>query len=281
MITLLMPYPAALIKAQKTKTLAIADLHIGWEMALSEKGIHVPTQTPKILQKLTMLLTRYKPEKLLILGDVKHTVATAEMGEWHDIPEFFDELKRHVSDISIIRGNHDGNLEPLLPENIKLLPATGTTFGEVGFFHGHQWLSPMLLKCRTLIMGHVHPVIAFRDPAGFRITRQIWVKANCRSDQLSQILLQKNRIKIENTPQETLQKHYGIRSKTSQFFIMPSFNDFLGGRPINERRPSGKARTERIVGPVLRSEAVDIDNSEIYLLDGTFLGTLSQLRHLS
>jgi hypothetical protein len=281
MITLLTPHPAALVRAQKTRTLAIADLHIGWEMALSEKGIHVPTQTPRILQRLTMLLTRYKPERLLILGDVKHTVASAEIGEWHDIPEFFNELKRHVNEISIIRGNHDGNLEPLLPENVKLLPATGTTFGEVGFFHGHQWLSPMLLKCKTLIMGHAHPVVAFRDPAGFKITRQIWVKTNCRGDQLSQILLQRNRIKIEGTPKETLHRHYGIKSKASQLFIMPSFNDFLGGRPINERKQSGKAGTERIVGPVLRSEAVDFDNSEIYLLDGTFLGTLTQLKHTS
>ncbi|MGQ9551672.1 MAG: metallophosphoesterase [Candidatus Bathycorpusculaceae bacterium] len=281
MITLLTPHPAALIKAQKTKTLAIADLHIGWEMALSEKGIHVPTQTPRILQRLTMLLVKHKPERLLILGDVKHTVASAEIGEWHDIPELFNELKRHVDEICVIRGNHDGNLEPLLPENVKLLPATGATFGEVGFFHGHQWLSPMLLKCRTLIMGHVHPVVAFRDPAGFKITRQIWVKANCSGDQLSQILLQKNRIKIEDTPKETLQRHYGIKSKASQLFIMPSFNEFLGGRPINERKQSGKAGTERIVGPVLRSEAVDIDSSEIYLLDGTFLGTLNQLKHLS
>lgn len=281
MITLLTPHPAALIKARKTKTLAIADLHIGWEMALSEKGIHVPTQTPRILQRLTMLLVQHKPERLLILGDVKHTVASAEIGEWHDVPELFNELKRHVDEICVIRGNHDGNLEPLLPENVKLLPATGATFGEVGFFHGHRWLSPMLLKCRTLIMGHVHPVVAFRDPAGFKITRQIWVKANCSGDQLSQILLQKNKIKIEDTPKETLHRHYGIKSKASQLFIMPSFNEFLGGRPINERKQSGKAGTERIVGPVLRSEAVDIDSSEIYLLDGTFLGTLNQLKHLS
>jgi hypothetical protein len=33
-----------------------------------------------------------------------------------------------------------------------------------------------------------------------------------------------------------------------------------------------------MIGPVLRSEAVDISTSEIYLLDGTYLGTLNQLR---
>ncbi|RJS81190.1 hypothetical protein CW707_04095 [Candidatus Bathyarchaeota archaeon] len=51
MITPVPSHPAALIKTQKTKVLVIADLHIGWEIALSERGIHVPTQMPKLLKK--------------------------------------------------------------------------------------------------------------------------------------------------------------------------------------------------------------------------------------
>jgi len=278
MITPLIPYPAALIKTQKTRTLVIADLHIGWEIALSQKGIHIPTQTPKLLQKLKNLMLTYKPEKLLILGDVKHTVATAQIGEWHDIPSFFDELKRQRKEICVIRGNHDGNLEPLLPENIKILPATGSIVGEVGLFHGHRWPSPVLLRCKTLMMGHVHPIVAFRDPAGFRITRQVWVKAECDGTKLAETLLQKNKIKIEKSVKGTLRKHYRIKPETSQLFIMSSFNEFLGGRPLNKRKTGAAAR---IVGPVLRSKAVNMENAEIYLLDGTFLGTLNQLRTLS
>jgi putative SbcD/Mre11-related phosphoesterase len=280
MIIPLSPHPAALIKTQKTRVMVIADLHIGWEMALSKKGIHVPTQTPKLLGKLVSLVSSYKPERLVILGDVKHTVATAEMGEWHDVPDFFDKLRKLVQDICIIRGNHDGNLEPLLPENIQLLPATGMAIGGVGFFHGHQWPSPSLLKCRTLVMGHVHPVVSFRDPAGFRISRQIWVRANCDKTKLTRVLLQKRKIKIENSPEETLLRYYKIKPKVVQLFIMPSFNDFLGGRPLNERRLRANANTEKIVGPVLRSEAVDLQNAETYLLDGIFLGTLNQLNVL-
>lgn len=281
MITLPPPDPVALIKTQKTRIMVIADLHIGWEIALSQKGIHVPTQMPKLLRKLTNLISMYKPEKLLILGDVKHTVATAEIGEWHDIPDFFNELRRQIHEIYIIRGNHDGNLEPLLPENIKLLPTTGIAVGEVGLFHGHQWPSPTLLKCKTLIMGHVHPVVAFRDPAGFRITKQVWVKTNCNGVQLTQVLLQRHKIKIEKNPEETLKEHYKVKLKTSQLFILPSFNEFLGGRPLNETKPSGYTRGGKIVGPVLRSQAIDMENAEAYLLDGTFLGTLNQLRILS
>jgi putative SbcD/Mre11-related phosphoesterase len=277
LLRLIPNHPAILIKEDQRKTLVIVDLHIGWEMALSEKGIHVPTQTSRLLKKLKELISAYKPEKLLILGDVKHTVATAELSEWQDIPDFFNELKREIKEILVIRGNHDGNLEPLLPENIKVLSATGIAIGDVGFFHGHRWPSPVLLKCKTLVMGHVHPVVAFQDPAGFRITKQVWVKAKCNGIQLTKMLLQRHKIKIEKNPEETLFKHYKIKPKTSNLFIMPSFNEFLGGKPLNK----GKSGKERIVGPILRSEAVDMENAETYLLDGTYLGTLNQLKPLS
>lgn len=281
MITPIPSQPAAIIKTQKTRIMVIADLHIGWEMSLSKRGIHVPTQTPKLLNKLMSIISVYKPEKLIVLGDVKHTIATAEIGEWHDIPDFFNELKKQIQEICVIRGNHDGNLEPLLPENVKLSPATGISLNEVGFFHGHQWPSPSLLGSKALVMAHVHPVVAFRDPAGFRTTKQVWVKVNCKNAQLAQVLLQKRKIKIENTLKETLWKHYRVKPKTSQLFIMPSFNDFLGGKPLNETKPCGNSKTERIVGPVLRSEAIDMEHAEIYLLDGTFLGILNQLTSLS
>jgi metallophosphoesterase superfamily enzyme len=68
-----------------------------------------------------------------------------------------------------------------------------------------------------------------------------------------------------------------IKLRVEHLFIMPSFNDFLGGRPLNETRPRGGAKDEMIAGPVLRSNAVNMENAEVYLLDGTFLGTLRQL----
>ena len=279
MLTLLLPYPAALVKAGPKRTLVIADPHIGWENALQEKGIHIPSQTPRILNKLIALLEEHKPDQLLIIGDVKFTVVTTEPGEWHDIPDFFTELQHHVSDISVIRGNHDANLEPLLPENVKLLPATGVIVGDIGLFHGHKWPSPTLLKCRTLVMGHVHPTVVFRDPSGFKLSNQAWVKAKCNTEELSKTLLQRHKVKIEGTTEATLKKHFGFTPSTSEVIIMPSFNDFLGGRAMNETR-AGKEGQATMIGPMLRSGMLDLDNAEIYMLDGTYLGTLDQLRRI-
>jgi putative SbcD/Mre11-related phosphoesterase len=278
MIRLLLPYPAALVKSRGLRTVVVADLHIGWEVALSQKGIHVPSQTPKLLKKLVDVVSKYKADRLLILGDLKHPVASAETLEWRDVPEFFSALERQVNEVLVVRGNHDGNIEPLLPESVKVLSSTGTVIGDVGLFHGHRWPSPGLLGCRTLVMGHVHPVVVFRDPAGFRVTRQVWVKADCDGVLLSKVLQRKYGVKGKEeqarTPQGALES--GVRS--SKLLIVPSFNDFLGGRPLNEGR--GVLGSGKVAGPVLRSEAVDLRNAETYLLDGTYLGTLEQLRTL-
>ena len=276
-----MPQPAALVKNEKARTLLISDPHIGWEMELQQKGIHVPSQTNKLLTKLIAVLTEVKPDALVVLGDVKYTIMKSEFGEWRDVPEFFKQLQRYVPKISIVRGNHDANLEPLLPENVTILPATGAVIGDVGIFHGHKWPSPELLGCKTLVMGHLHPVVVFRDPTGLKMNRQVWMRADIDSEALAKVLLRKANIKVKETLKATLKEHFNIKLKTSELYIMPSFNDFLGGRPINETRPKKDRGAEALIGPVLRSEAVKVDDSELYLLDGTYLGTLNQLKNLS
>jgi hypothetical protein len=58
---------------------------------------------------------------------------------------------------------------------------------------------------------------------------------------------------------------------------MPPFNDFLGGRPVNSKRIEETHAGESL-GPILRSGAVDLDEAEVHLLDGTYLGRVRQLR---
>ncbi|HXX87015.1 MAG TPA: hypothetical protein VEH86_01020, partial [Candidatus Acidoferrum sp.] len=78
-------------------------------------------------------------------------------------------------------------------------------------------------------------------------------------------------------------EHVETRRREAEFLqllIMPSFNEFLGGRPMNERSVGADGKAGVMMGPVLRSEAVDMDMAETYLLDGSFLGTLGELRML-
>jgi hypothetical protein len=264
-------YPALLHIHKQHRTLIIADLHLGWEIGLSKKGIHVPSQTGKILQKLLETVDTANPNTLVILGDVKHTIAKAESGEWKDIPEFFEALQNRISDIQIIRGNHDGNLEPLLPPNIRVHPPTGIVLNTVGLFHGHTWPARKLLSCRTLVMGHAHPTVALRDSLGFQMTTPVWVKIKSESRRLEAVYLKSQRAETRKAA-----KRYGVKPRVKQLLMMPCFNDFLGGRPVNK-----KSEHKSYVGPILRSEATNVNKGEVYLLDGTFLGTVEQLRALS
>ena len=283
MLSPLPPYPAFLLRRGKERVLVIADLHIGWEVALTQEGVHVPSQTPKIKNKLLNLVDLCKPTGLLFLGDIKHTIAKVELEEWRDIPDLFETLSLKVNDIKVAFGNHDGNLEPLLPPTIKILPRTGVALWDVGFFHGNSWPAPELLECKTLVIGHVHPTVMFRDPLGFRITAQVWVKAEVNRKHLAQTFLKGAGVQIKpgSDPFELLRQRFNVMFRVSELIIMPYFNDFLGGRPINRKSSERSAKSVEYLGPILRSGNVDIENAETYLLDGTFMGTVNQLRSLS
>ena len=274
------PYPALILQDKSERALVVSDLHLGWERLLSQRGVHVPSQTPKIKYMLLKLIKEAKPTHLILLGDVKDAITKVSMEEWKDIPEFFETIEEKVAEIQVILGNHDGNLEPLLPEKIKIVSPSGTSFGDVGLFHGHAWPAPELLACRSLVTGHVHPTVAIRDPMGLRMTQQFFVKAPCNSEKLAKSLLNHLGTKGDADVSAVLKEQHKIELRAEQLFILPSFNQFLGGRPINERK-RGKKRADDYIGPILRSGCVNIDDAEVYLLDGTFLGTVVQLKTLS
>lgn len=272
-------YPALSIASEGEKALVISDLHLGWEATLSEKGIHIPSQTNRLLKRLEQILMLEKPDQLIILGDVKHTVEKIEIGEWRDIPLFFGKILNKVKHIRVIPGNHDGNLEVLLPNEVEVASQRGIVFGEVGLFHGHTWPDIKMLECEVLVVGHIHPVIAFRDPAGFHITSQVWVKAPCNRLLLIRAMLRhyKVRLRAGDEPERVLKENFMIEPRVKDLVVMPPFNDALGGRAINRVSTLKDEVFRDFIGPIFRSGGVMLDKTEVYLLDGTFIGTLNRL----
>jgi putative SbcD/Mre11-related phosphoesterase len=261
------PEPALLIRRGDYTVLTVADLHIGWEGSLSEYGIYIPSQTKRLLKKLVELLTTIKPQMLILLGDVKHGIAKFEKTEWMDVPEFLKTVKSLVERVVIVPGNHDGDLETLTPEGVEMAESGGLAlWDEVGFFHGHSWPKPELFKCQTLVMGHIHPAVSFRDRFNSRFLRRVWIKADIEPERLKQHL--SRRIKASDFP---------LRFK--KLIIMPSFNDFMGGRAINE----GDFE-ETVIGaisPILRTGCINMKNSEVYLLDGVYVGSFEEIREIT
>ena len=279
----LTPHAAFLIRKGSERILVISDLHIGWEVALAEEGVHVPSQTSRLIERLKHLVALERPDILIVLGDIKHTVAKIELEEWRDVPMFFEEACKILPKVQVIPGNHDGNLEALLPESVEILSPRGTTVGDIGLFHGHTWPEAEMLGCTALVIGHVHPVVAFRDPMGFRITRQAWVRAPCDDKLLARFVLRRHNVRMKKdvNPQDVLKAKFNVDLGAVNLIIMPSFNDFLGGQAINRSKITRHRRFREFIGPVLRSGSVNLEKAEAYLLDGTFLGSLDSLRKLS
>lgn len=248
-------------------------------MSLAQQGIHVPSQTSRLTLKLREVIDDTRPDTLIFIGDVKHAVSKIALEEWRDVPQFFEEVTKQVPDVRVVLGNHDGNLEALTPPTVKLVPSSGMVWHDVGILHGHAWPTSDLLACATMVMGHVHPVVMFRDSLGFRILRQVWVKTACDSEALANGILKKAGEKSTGNVGELFEEKTGHKMKSQNFIIMPSFNDFLSGATINkEVLRRAREATDEYSGPILRSGALDIENAEIYLMDGTFLGRNNQLQ---
>src|SRR2546422_10219061 len=54
--------------------LVVADLHIGLEEELREKGVHIPSRAGAMGRKLAEIASRRGARRIIILGDVKHLV---------------------------------------------------------------------------------------------------------------------------------------------------------------------------------------------------------------
>jgi len=270
--------PALLLRHGSERVVVIGDLHIGWEVTLAQQGIHIPSQTNKMLSRLRTIIETEKPTRLLILGDIKHSVTAAELEEWRDVPEFFEALLKLVPSIQVILGNHDGNLEPLTPSRIDLIPPTGIALWKrFGLFHGHAWPAPEILGCQTLILGHLHPAVTLRDVLGYRLTRPAWVMAGCNVSKLVEGTLKAAGVHGKVKPQKLLFEKFGVKPSAKKCVFVPPFNDFLGGRPVNSKRIEETHAGEGL-GPILRSGAVDLEDAEVHLLDGTYLGRVRQLQ---
>jgi hypothetical protein len=233
------------------KTLVIADLHIGIEYELYKSGINIPNQVKEMKNIIEKLIKKTKAERLIILGDVKHDVPGISYQEIRDIPEFLELLSKKIK-VEVCLGNHDTYLKDILPEKIKLHGTKGFKIKNFGFIHGHAWPSKELLSCDFLISSHTHPTIQFTDKFGYRIIEPIWIKNRIDKEKI------KEKYKIETTGKLDI-------------IIMPAFNRLLGGTPVNVKKD------DELRGPLLKNNFVDMNESEIYLLDGTYLGKLKNL----
>ncbi len=258
--------PALILKICSKSYLVIADLHIGFEEEFKRRGVILPVQTDRLLSELVSIIIENQPDELIILGDMKHQVPGISKTELLEIPRFLKELSSLIQ-ITIIPGNHDGGLRELVVgiPHIRIANSRGILLNDedpkIGLMHGHTWPAPQLLGAEIIILGHTHPVIELRDGLGYRYLEPVWVKIPLDRELLAEIF-----------PSNINSEEINLRS----VIVIPAFNKLLSGNSIN------KPDTDRpFLGPLLESEAALVDESEIFLLDGTYLGKLKILKELT
>jgi len=237
--------PALLLE---NKILVIADLHIGLEHEIYKSGITIPSQVKKLEERIDKLIKQTKAKHLVLLGDVKHQVPTISWQEQREIPEFLNHFSKIK--ISIVKGNHDGNIERLAPKGIDVYDSSGFKINNFLLIHGHAWPEKNILDAEYIIMAHVHPAVEFWTE-NFRSIEPCWLRCD-----------------IDN---EKLFKKYKIKTQVKQGIVMPSFNHLIGGMAFN-------SEDFEPLGPLLNNEILKWKKSEVYLLDGTYLGKLEDLK---
>jgi uncharacterized protein len=233
---------------REKKLLVVADLHIGIESELRESGVHVPSQTKLMEQRLISLLSTCHITDIILLGDIKHMIPSITIQERTDVRRFINTIQSYGT-LHVLPGNHDGNIDRLLGSEIQLHPSDGFVFEGIGFTHGHRWPSVEVMQCEQVVIGHTHPQVMLTDRLGYQTFEQCWMRCNSFTDKLK-----------EKYP----------TSRTSQILIMPAFNPLCGGIAVNR---------DALLGPF--GSLIDVQTSELYLLDGTSIGQIKDLSESS
>ena len=134
-----LPEGPALFLEKEHRLLFIADTHFGAETEFGRRGVHIPSNTDRRLDRILSCIEMTGPDMLIILGDFKHAIPMTSRQEYAELPRVIDTLRDHVT-LRLAPGNHDGGIERFLnPEEI--LPRDGTLVDGVGVLHGHTYPS--------------------------------------------------------------------------------------------------------------------------------------------
>lgn len=253
MISPLLNEPALVVE-NAFRTLVIADIHLGIEWELYQSGFSIPSQVKKRTMRIRDYIGKVKPERIVLLGDIKHNVPVTSWQEKQEVPAFLEELAAFAP-VDIVPGNHDGDIGNLVPGNVTMHDMKGFVADNVGYFHGHTWPDAELLSVSHVVMSHNHPTIRFTDTLGHAVSENVWIRTH---------FIEKH-----------IREHYGdIKWCDPEVIIMPAFNELCGGIPFNE------SIHEELLGPVFANHAIELEKARAFLLDGTDLGTIGSIRKL-
>jgi DNA ligase-associated metallophosphoesterase len=143
---------------ENQSALIVADLHIGKTGHFRKAGIGVPQQVYKDdLHRLLSQILFFKAERLIIVGDLTHSVANKEL-------ELFRKWRKDFSslDVHLVKGNHDILAERWYGEADISVSCTQYGLNQFLFVHDIMDKTIKSAKDQYIFSGHVHPGISIR-----------------------------------------------------------------------------------------------------------------------
>lgn len=237
---------AAIATLDGERALVIADYHAGIEIGLRREGVELDSHADERLARLTALLDRTDPDRLVVLGDLGHAIGDPWHQERDELEALLETVRERVP-ITLVKGNHDGDVEALLTDfdvDVAVTATSGTRLGDVGFVHGHTWPAPKVLGADVVCVGHEHPEVRLEDEVGGRRVERIWLRGP-----------------IDPAPFREFNDDPDL-SIDAELVVFPAFNELSGGTWVN-------VPDQEFLAPFLPD---GLREGEAYLLDGTRLG---------
>jgi metallophosphoesterase superfamily enzyme len=245
--TRIIPSKPALILEGEKKNLIVTDIHIGFEsnMASNEIFIGKNSTIHETIQELSDIIDSEKPDSVILLGDIKSSIKNISKNEWDEVPLFFKKT-REKCDVILIPGNHDANIQRLVPDNITMISSTGMVEENILLTHGHTLPSENFSHVDKIIIGHLHPVFFQED--SIINGQRVWVSIK--------------------TDKENI---FPNKTGEIEITIVPSFNKYFYATHRKQYKKS--------ISPII-NKIKDISKAKIITLDGTIIGNESNINQV-
>ena len=240
--TRIVPSKPALILEGEKKYLIVTDIHIGFESSMASNEIFIGKNSTinESIQELSEIIDLENPDSVILLGDIKSSIKNISRNEWDEVPLFFKKI-REKCDVILIPGNHDANIQKLVPDNISMISSTGMVEENILLTHGHTMPSENFSHVDKIIMGHIHPVFFQED--SIINGQRVWVSIKTEKENI-----------------------FPNKTGEIEITIIPSFNKYFYA--------THRKKYKKSISPII--DRIDsISNARIVTLDGTIIGNES------
>jgi len=136
-----------------------------------KKGFLIPRQGEALAERINKIMKKTRTTKLIVVGDLKHKIPVSSEFEKEELHAFLSKLK--AKKVILTKGNHDGKIEQILHGYQKLKVVKSFKIKNYLFTHGHRKIET---DAKTIVIGHNHPHIKFKDEVGSVYIVPVWVK---------------------------------------------------------------------------------------------------------